>query len=43
MTTAMTTPAKLNTAITQDAAARPDAMASGAGRPAAVSLAITVA
>ena len=43
MTTAITTPAKLNTAITQEAVARPDARAPDAGWPAAVWLAITEA
>lgn len=43
MTTAITTPAKLNTAITHAAVASPAARASDAGSPAAVRLAITVA
>jgi hypothetical protein len=43
MTTAITTPEKLNTAITHDAVASPEARASDAGWPAAVRSAITVA
>jgi len=43
MTTAITTPAKLNTAITHAAVPSPEARASAAGWPAAVWLAITVA